>query len=96
MPGNGEGSSTMRVTLVMEARMRGDDRQQAAMFSYVSPEARVPQDHPLRAIRILVDEVLAELSPRFQTLVLPGGPSVDPAREAAAGPVAPGALYGPQ
>ncbi len=26
--------------------MRGDDPQQAAMFSYISPEERVPQDHP--------------------------------------------------
>jgi hypothetical protein len=31
--------------------MRGDDPQQAAMFSYLSPEERVPKDHPLRAIR---------------------------------------------
>ena len=59
--------------------MRGDDRQQAAMFSYISPEARVPQDHPLRAIRVLVDEVLAELSPRFETLYAPvGRPSIPP------------------
>jgi hypothetical protein len=31
--------------------MRGDDVQQEAMFSYLSPEARVPQDHPLRPPR---------------------------------------------
>ena len=48
--------------------MRGDDRQQAAMCSYISPEARVPQDHPLRTIRVLGDEVLAELSARFETM----------------------------
>lgn len=59
--------------------MRGDDRQQAAMFSYISPEARVPQDHPLRAIRVLVDEVLVELSPRFETLYARvGRPSIPP------------------
>lgn len=59
--------------------MRGDDRQQAAMFSYISPEARVPQDHPLRAIRGLVDEVLAELSPRFEALYAQvGRPSIPP------------------
>jgi transposase len=59
--------------------MRGDDRQQAAMFSYISPEARVPRDHPLRAIRMLVDEVLAELSPRFETLYARvGRPSIPP------------------
>src|SRR5262245_66381491 len=68
MPGSGASWNKMRVTHLEEARMRGDDQQQPAMFSYISPEARVPQDHPLRAIRTLVDEVLAELSPRFETL----------------------------
>jgi transposase len=59
--------------------MRGDDRQQVVMFSYISPEARVPRDHPLRAIRTLVDEVLAELSPRFETLYAQvGRPSIPP------------------
>src|SRR3972149_3657498 len=48
--------------------MRGDDRQQGAMFSYLSPEERVPRDHPLRAIRELVDQALAELAPRFSRL----------------------------
>ena len=48
--------------------MRGGDRQQAGMWSYVSPEARVPQDHPLRPIRQMVDVVLKELSPHFQPL----------------------------
>ena len=59
--------------------MRGDDRQQAAMFSYISPEARVPRDHPLRAIRLLVDDVLVQLSPRFETLYSRvGRPSIPP------------------
>lgn len=59
--------------------MRGDDRQQAAMFSYISPEDRVPRDHPLRVIRGLVDEVLTELSPRFAVLYAQGGrPSIPP------------------
>ena len=59
--------------------MRGDDWQQAAMFSYISPEARVPQDHPLRVIRTLVDKVLTELSPRFETLdSRVGRPSIPP------------------
>ena len=49
MIGHGEGSSTMDVTAYKEGyAMRGDDRQQAGMFSYIAPEARVPQDHPLR------------------------------------------------
>jgi len=69
----------MRATLLPEVRMRGDDRQQAATFSYISPEARVPPDHPLRAIRTLVDQVLAELSPRFETLYSRvGRPSIPP------------------
>jgi len=58
----------MRVTHVEEARMRGDDRQQAGMWSYVPLEQRVPPDHPLRPIRNLVDGVLAELSPEFSQL----------------------------
>jgi transposase len=59
--------------------MRGDDRQQAAMFSFISPEARVPRDHPLRAIRRLVDEVLVDLGPRFETLYSRvGRPSIPP------------------
>jgi len=43
--------------------MRGDDLQQQAMFSYISPEARVPKDHPLRPIQIMVDNALFELAP---------------------------------
>ena len=59
--------------------MRGDDRQQAAMWSYLSPEQRVPQDHPLRPIRAMVDTVLAELSPAFARLYSPvGRPSIAP------------------
>ena len=59
--------------------MRGDDEQQGAIYSYISPEARVPQDHPLRAIRALVDEVLRELSPRFAGLYARvGRPSIPP------------------
>ncbi len=59
--------------------MRGDDRQQGAMFSYLSPEDRVPRDHPLRAIRQLVDHALTELSPRFTRLYARiGRPSIPP------------------
>jgi transposase len=59
--------------------MRGDDPQQAAMFSYLSPEARVPVEHPLRAIRALVDVVLKELSPQFAQLYsYTGRPSIAP------------------
>ena len=59
--------------------MRGDDEQDAGMFSYLSPEERVPQDHPLRTIRRLVDRVLVELSPEFDRLYAKvGRPSVPP------------------
>ncbi|MDR7522204.1 MAG: IS5 family transposase [Armatimonadota bacterium] len=59
--------------------MRGDDLKQDAMFSYLSPEARVPQDHPLRPIRQMVDAVLTELSPEFDRLYArTGRPSVPP------------------
>src|SRR6516164_96114 len=58
---------------------RGDDRQQQAMFSILSPEARVPQDHPLRTIRMLVDEVLHDLSPTFDAIYAKvGRPSIPP------------------
>jgi transposase len=59
--------------------MRGDDQQQGAMFSYLSPEQRVPGDHPLRPIREMVDEVLEELSPRFDRMYAQKGrPSIAP------------------
>jgi transposase len=59
--------------------MRGDDEQQAGMFSYLSPEERVPHDHPLRTIRRLVDRVLVELSADFDRLYARvGRPSVPP------------------
>ena len=59
--------------------MRGDDQQQNHMFSYLSPESRVRKDHPLRAIRTLVDEVLTQLSPRFDTMYARvGRPSIAP------------------
>jgi hypothetical protein len=45
--------------------MRGTDQQQNHIFSYLSPETRVRKDHPLRAIRAMVDQVLAQLSRRF-------------------------------
>ena len=59
--------------------MRGTDQQQNHMFSYLSPEKRVPKDHPLRAIRAMVDVVLAQLSPRFDRMYAAvGRPSIPP------------------
>jgi transposase len=61
--------------------MRGDDQQQSGMFSYVSLEDRVPQDHPLRAIRKSVDEVLRSMAKDFDGLYAKTGrPSVPPER----------------
>ena len=61
--------------------MRGDDEQQEGMFSYISPEKRVPMDHPLRPIREMVDEILREMSPEFSKLYSPvGRPSIAPER----------------
>jgi len=48
--------------------MRGDDNLQEGIFSYISPEKRVPADHPLRPIRKMVDEILKEMSPQFAKL----------------------------
>ena len=53
--------------MVLEG-MRGEDQQQNHMFSYLSPEERVQKDLPLRAIRTMVDEVLTQLSRRFDTM----------------------------
>jgi transposase len=59
--------------------MRGDERTQDGMFSYVSLEQRVPADHPLRAVRKLTDAVLATLSPEFDALYASSGrPSIAP------------------
>jgi len=59
--------------------MRGVDQQQNQMFSYLSPEERVQKDHPLRPIRAMVDEVLRELSPRFDAMYASvGRPSIPP------------------
>jgi transposase len=61
--------------------MRGDDRQPAHLFSYISAESRVPADHPLRAIRLLVDGLLAQMSPDFDGLYARvGRPSIPPER----------------
>src|SRR5918999_4514093 len=60
-------------------RMRGPDEQTSHMFSYVVPEHRVRQDHPLRAIRQMTDEVLVRLSPRFDRMYSDmGRPSIPP------------------
>jgi len=59
--------------------MRGDDHQQNRIFTYLSPEARVRKDHPLRAIRDMMDQVLRQLSKRFDAMYATvGRPSIAP------------------
>jgi transposase len=61
--------------------MRGDDTSQGAMFSYVSLDERVPEDHPLRPIREMTNQVLERLSGRFDELYARvGRPSIPPER----------------
>jgi len=59
--------------------MRGADRQQSAMFSYISAERRVPKDHPLRPIRAMADAALEHLGPSFDAIYASSGrPSIAP------------------
>ena len=59
--------------------MRGVEDHQESMFSYISPERRVPQDHPLRPMRQMVDEVLSELTSVFDRMYADvGRPSIPP------------------
>src|SRR5467141_1510182 len=59
--------------------MRGKDAQQLDVFSYISPEQRVPHDHPLRLLRVMADEALRNLQPRFNKLYAKTGrPSIAP------------------
>ena len=59
--------------------MRGDERQQEGFIVLTSLEDRVPADHPLRAIRRLVDEALARMSPTLEALYAERGrPSIAP------------------
>ena len=59
--------------------MRGADERSGSLFSYVDLEWRVPADHPLRAIRVMVNAALAELDAEFEALYAPiGRPSIPP------------------
>jgi transposase len=61
--------------------MRGTDLQQSGLFSYVSLESRVPQDHPLRGIKELLDEALRGMSRDFDRVyAAEGRPSIPPER----------------
>jgi hypothetical protein len=56
------------ITLRRVMSMRGGDHNQDGMFSYLSPAARVPKDHPLRPIKKMVNLSLAEVSGEFQAM----------------------------
>jgi transposase len=59
--------------------MRGIDHQQADMYSYLSPEQRVRENHPLRKIGTMADEALKKMSERFDKMYAQTGrPSIPP------------------
>lgn len=59
--------------------MRGQDYQQSEIFSYLSPEQRVRNDHPLRAIRAMADQALRNMSESFDDMYAKTGrPSIPP------------------
>ena len=62
--------------------MRGDNAKQASMLCLISPESVVPKNHPIRAIKALADDVLAQLSPVFDGMYSAvGRPSIPPERQ---------------
>jgi transposase len=59
--------------------MRGSDERTGSLFSFVDLEARVPKDHPLRAIREIANGALLDLSADFTAMYAPQGrPSIPP------------------
>jgi transposase len=61
--------------------MRGEETKQSSMLCLLSPSDRVPKDHPLRAVKVLADKALAELSLQFdQMYSVEGRPSIPPER----------------
>ena len=59
--------------------MRGEADPQPEMFSYVDLESRIPDKHPIRKIRRIVDEALNELEPAFESMYASSGrPSIPP------------------
>jgi transposase len=61
--------------------MRGEAAKQSSMLSLIGPEQRVPQDHPIRKIKAMAEEVLARLSPTFDEMYSAAGrPSIPPER----------------
>jgi transposase len=71
----------MPVIQIPEVFMRGINEGQATMLAYISPEKRVPKDHPLRSIKLMADQELRRLSPVFDHMYSKvGRPSIPPER----------------
>jgi transposase len=59
--------------------MRGADERSGSLFSYIDLESRIPEVHPLRAIRVIVNTALADLNAEFEAMYAPiGRPSIPP------------------
>ena len=82
MPGVGSDANYgLKPTTYFSAisRMRGQANPQSSMFSYVSLEERIPREHPLRRLRVLVDAILANMSGLFdERYSHTGRPSIPP------------------
>ena len=71
----------MTIRVDEEVGMRGANNEQSLMFSYISAEQRVPEDHPLRAIRLMADTALRDLDRVFARMyAATGRPSIAPER----------------
>ena len=77
-------------SLRVGVEMRGEDLQSEGFFSYLRLEQRIPADHPLRAIRELVDAALKEVRRALRA----GWPTIDPSRATVAGAAAANLLHG--
>ena len=61
--------------------MRGVDKRNGCLFSYVSLEERIPARHPLRQVAVIVNEALRALDGAFaQLYAADGRPSIPPER----------------
>jgi transposase len=59
--------------------MRGADERSGSLFSYIDLESRIPEAHPLRAIRVIVNTALVDLNVEFEAMYAPiGRPSIPP------------------
>jgi transposase len=61
--------------------VRGEQDAQVSMLAFIDVETRIPQDHPLRAMRRMADDALVALSPTFDAMYSElGRPSIPPER----------------